>query len=202
MVATVLLGLAVGVLSLFAVLMWADAHQGREKTDSAAKAAAAHDSHSTAGMPGMNMPGMNVSGASATAGDDPLASYAGAAPEDADALATAHKPFPADLPPAPAGVANVKLDLTDITIQVAPGVKYAAWAWAGGAPGPVIHVRQGQLVKITLTNKGAIHTRSTSTPPGSHNKAFGDVFPGKSVSYTFAPTTPASSCTTAAPSRC
>ena len=35
-------------------------------------------------------------------------------------------------------------------------MKYSAWAWAGGAPGPIIHVRQGQLVKVTLTNKGAI----------------------------------------------
>ena len=155
MAATVLLGLGVGVLSIFAVLMWADAHQGREKTAGAAQAAASR--HLMAGMPGMRMPGMGTSGSAGTAGAGGLlTSYAGAGPEDADALATAHTPFPADLPPAPDGVANVRLDLTDITIQIAPGVKYAAWAWAGGAPGPVIHVRQGQMVKITLTNRGAI----------------------------------------------
>ena len=185
MAATVLLGLAVGVLSIFAVLMWADAHQAREKTAGAAKAAAPR--HLMAGMPGMRMPGMATSGSAGTAGaGDLLTSYAGAGPEDADALATAHKPFPADLPPAPDGVANVKLDLTDITIQIAPGVKYAAWAWARGAPGPVIHVRQGQMVKITLTNRGAIpHSVDFHAARIAPDKAFGDVFPGESVSYTF-----------------
>ena len=116
-----------------------------------------------------------------------LESYAGTAPADADALAAAHKPFPAALPAAPAGpVANVNLALTDINVEIAPGVHYSAWAWAGGAPGPVIHVRQGQLVKITLTNKGAIpHSVDFHAARIAPNKAFGDVFPGKSVSYTF-----------------
>jgi nitrite reductase (NO-forming) len=103
------------------------------------------------------------------------------------ALDAAHKPFPADVPPAPPGpIANVNLALTDITVQIAPGVKYSAWAWAGGAPGPVIHVRQGQLVKITLTNNGAIpHSVDFHAARIAPDKAFGDVLPGKSVSYTF-----------------
>jgi nitrite reductase (NO-forming) len=80
----------------------------------------------------------------------------------------------------------VKLALTDITIDVAPGVKYTAWAWAGGAPGPVIQVRQGQLVKITLTNNGAIpHSVDFHAARIAPDKAFGEVFPGQSVSYTF-----------------
>ena len=87
---------------------------------------------STAGMAGMT-----ASGAAATP------SFAGAAPENADALAAAHKPYDAALPPLQAGdVVKVHLILKDITVQIAPGVKYAAWAWAGGAPGPVIHVRR------------------------------------------------------------
>jgi nitrite reductase (NO-forming) len=85
----------------------------------------------------------------------------------------------------------VNLVLTDLTVQIAPGVKYAAWAWAGGAPGPVIHVRQGQLVKITLTNKGAIpHSVDFHAARIAPDKAFGDVFPGKSVSYSFRATDP------------
>src|SRR5206468_8398605 len=98
-----------------------------------------------------------------------------------------HAPYPAALPPAPAGaVADVHLVLTDRTIQIAPGVHYAAWAWAGGAPGPVIHVRQGQMVKITLTNNGAIpHSIDFHAARIAPNVAFADVFPGKSVSYSF-----------------
>jgi nitrite reductase (NO-forming) len=116
-----------------------------------------------------------------------LKSFAGAAPANADALAAAHKPYQAELPAAPAGVvADVNLVLKDVEIQVAPGIKYSAWAWAGGAPGPVIHVRQGQLVKVTLTNDGAIpHSVDFHAGRVAPDKAFGDVMPGKSVSYTF-----------------
>lgn len=164
--AVILLGILVAILGLFALMMWIDAHNAR---DTANRAAA------------------TVGQSSMTSGAGGLTSYAGAAPANADALALAHKPFPAALPPAPAGdVANVNLVLKDITVQIAPGVKYAAWAWAGGAPGPVIHVRQGQLVKVTLTNDGAIpHSVDFHAARVAPDKYFSDVFPGKSVSYTF-----------------
>ena len=127
------------------------------------------------------MAGMTAAGAAATP------SFAGAAPENADALAAAHKPYDATLPPLQAGdVVKVNLVLKDITVQIAPGVKYAAWAWAGGAPGPVIHVRQGQTVKITLTNKGAIpHSVDFHAGRVAPDKNFIDVFPGKSFTFSF-----------------
>ena len=171
-IVAVFLGILVAVLGMIAVLMWADAHKARTDANRAAAQA-----KSAAAMPGMDM--------SATAGT--LTSYAGAAPGNADALAAAHEPYPAALPAAPAGpVANVHLVLKDVTIQVAPGVRYAAWAWAGGAPGPVIHVRQGQLVHITLTNKGAIpHSVDFHAARIAPNKAFTDVMPGRSFSFSF-----------------
>jgi nitrite reductase (NO-forming) len=47
-------------------------------------------------------------------------------------------------------------------------------------------VRQGQLVRITLTNDGAIpHSVDFHPARVAPNVAFGDVMPGKSVSYTF-----------------
>jgi nitrite reductase (NO-forming) len=176
MVAALLLGLLVAVVGFFTVMMWAGNRDSADATATAALPAAA----GAAAMPGMDM-----SASSSSSGS--LVSYAGAAPEDADALATAHRAFPATLPAAPPGaVADVRLVLKDVTIQVAPGVKYAAWAWAGGAPGPVIHVRQGQLVKITLTNRGAIpHSVDFHAARIAPDKAFGDVLPGKSVSYSF-----------------
>lgn len=172
-VAAILLGILVAVLSLFALLMWLDA---RGSNDAAA-----------AGQVGGSMAGMPDMAAGSSQGMGDLTSYAGAAPADAAALAAAHKAFPAALPPAAAGpVAHVNLVLKDVTVQIAPGVKYAAWAWAGGAPGPVIHVRQGQLVDVTLTNDGAIpHSVDFHAARIAPNKAFGDVLPGKSVSYSF-----------------
>jgi len=122
---SLLLGILVAILGFFALMMWVDAHNARNAANRAAAKV------------GRTAPG-------ATSDLGALKSYAAAAPANADALAAAHKPFPAALPEAPAGpVAAVNLTLTDRTVQVAPGVKYSAWAWAGGAPGPVIHVRQG-----------------------------------------------------------
>jgi nitrite reductase (NO-forming) len=123
----------------------------------------------------------------ATGGANP--SFAGAAPQGADvaALAAAHKPYPAELPPVADGpVADVTLELTDRTIEIAPGVKYSAWTWSKGAPGPVIHVRQGQKVRVTLTNNGAIaHSVDFHAARVAPNVDFVDVQPGKSMTYTF-----------------
>jgi nitrite reductase (NO-forming) len=168
-VVAIMLGILVGVLGIFALLMWIDARNARDDANS---------SSSMADMPGMT---------ATTTGTGAMTSYAGASPANADALAAAHKAYPAALPAIPSGaVADVNLVLKDITVEIAPGVKYAAWAWAGGAPGPVIHVRQGQLVKITLTNSGAIpHSVDFHAARVAPDKAFTDVMPGKSVSYTF-----------------
>ena len=176
-VVSLLLGLLVGVLGFVAVAMWSDARDARDSA-SASQAATANDSAS--------MPGMDMSAQSAAAPSE-LQSYAGAAPTNAAAIAAAHKPYPAALPAIPAGaVANVSLALTDRVVQIAPGVKYSAWAWAGGAPGPVIHVRQGQLVKITLTNNGAIpHSVDFHAARVAPDKAFRDVNPVQSIGYTF-----------------
>jgi nitrite reductase (NO-forming) len=177
-IVAVLLGLLVAVLGFFALFMWIDARNARDDANSAKDAV----TKATTGMAGM--PGMT---ASSSTGAGALTSYAGASPANADALAKAHPAYPAALPAAPTGpVADVHLVLKDVTIQIAPGVKYAAWAWAGGAPGPIIHVRQGQLVKITLTNKGVIpHSVDFHAARIAPNKAFTDVMPGQSVSYTF-----------------
>ncbi len=173
--ASVLLGLLVAVLGLAALMMWLDARDARHD----ANAVAASSSTSGASMAGMDM--------SSSANLGSLTSYSGAAPANADALAAAHTPYPAELPPAPAGpVAHVHLVLTDLTIQIAPGVKYAAWAWAAGAPGPVIHVRQGQWVDVTLTNDGAIpHSVDFHAARVAPNLNFKDVFPGKSFHFRF-----------------
>jgi nitrite reductase (NO-forming) len=167
-VTSLMLGILVAVLGFFSLMMWLDSHTARNAARSA-------EAKVSKGAPAASM---NMGA---------LESFAGASPSNAEALAAAHRPFPATLPAAPVGpVATVNLVLKDVTIQIAPGVKYAAWAWAGGAPGPVIHVRQGQLVKITLTNKGAIpHSVDFHAARVAPDKAFGDVMPGKSVSYTF-----------------
>ena len=114
-------------------------------------------------------------------------SFAGAAPPNAKALAKAHTPYPAALPPlTPGNVVKVHMVLKDVTIEIAPGIKYAAWGFEGGAPGPVVHARQGQTVEMTLTNGGAIpHSIDFHAARIAPNKAFIDVMPGKSFTFSF-----------------
>jgi nitrite reductase (NO-forming) len=114
-----------------------------------------------------------------------MQSFAGVTAEDA--AETAHEPFPARLAPAPNGpVAGVHITLKDIVTEIAPGVKYRAWGFDAGAPGPVVHVREGQRVEITLTNGGAIpHSIDFHSARIAPNKAFVDVEPGKSITYSF-----------------
>jgi nitrite reductase (NO-forming) len=172
-----LLTVAVGFIVLVATFV---------STNAAHSAKDAADRSGSSPVSASSMPGMDMS-SGATGGANP--SFAGAAPQGADvaALAAAHKPYPAELPPVADGpVADVTLELTDRTIEIAPGVKYSAWTWSKGAPGPVIHVRQGQKVRVTLTNNGAIaHSVDFHAARVAPNVDFVDVQPGKSMTYTF-----------------
>ena len=166
-VAALLLGILVAVLGLVALLMWADA---RDSRGTAVQPDAAHD-HAT---------DHNVA--------LPLSSFAGVVPENAAELAAAHKPYDATLPPLIAGdLVKVHMTLKDITLEIAPGVKYNTWAFDGhGAPGPIVHVREGQTVEMTLTNGGAIpHSIDFHAARIAPNVAFKDVLPGESFSFRF-----------------
>ena len=109
-------------------------------------------------------------------------------PENAAELAAAHKPYDATLPALPTGdLVKVHMTLKDMTVEIAPGVKYNTWAFDGhGAPGPVVHVREGQTVEMTLTNGGAIpHSIDFHAARIAPNVAFKDVAPGDSITFRF-----------------
>jgi nitrite reductase (NO-forming) len=109
-------------------------------------------------------------------------------PENAAELAVAHKPYDAKMPPVPAGdLVKVQMTLKDMTVEIAPGVKYHTWAFDGhGAPGPIVHVREGQTVEMTLVNGGAIpHSIDFHAARIAPNVAFKDVMPGESFTFRF-----------------
>jgi nitrite reductase (NO-forming) len=180
-VAAILLGIAVAGLTIFALMTWADAREARDAANAAAaqvqangqpaaEAATSHD-HSE-----------NVNTAL------PLESFAGRVPENAQELAAAHTPVDAALPAAPPGdVVKVEMVLKDMPVEIAPGVRYNTWAFDGhGAPGPVVHVREGQTVEMTLTNGGAIpHSIDFHAARIAPNVAFRDVAPGESFTFRF-----------------
>jgi len=120
------------------------------------------------------------------------ASFAGAAPANADALAMKHAATRALLPPAPAGpVANVRLDVTHSTVSIAPGIRYDAWTFGRSVPGPVVHVRVGQTVRVTLHNSSPMpHSVDFHAAQIAPNLAFSDVQPGQSKTFSFKASVP------------
>ena len=169
-VVVLLLGIAVGVLAIAAVAAVQAADEARDEAGSAeaaSPATAVHDHSATA---------------SATASQSlPLQSFAGATGANADALAKAHVAYDATLPAVPAGdLVKIHMTLKDMVVEIAPGVKYNTWAFDGhGAPGPILHVRQGQTVQMTLTNGGTIpHSIDFHAARIAPNHAFTDVAPG------------------------
>ncbi|HZO34336.1 MAG TPA: multicopper oxidase domain-containing protein, partial [Gaiellaceae bacterium] len=125
--------------------------------------------------------------AAPTAGSVANPSYAGVAPANAGAIAMAHPAVSAELPAAPAGdVAAVRLDVAHRTVSIAPGIRYEAWTFGSTVPGPVIHVRQGQLVKVTLRNTSDMpHSVDFHAAQVSPNIAFADVQPGATKTFSF-----------------
>ena len=57
--------------------------------------------------------------------------------------------------PAPARQSphDVRIDILAREIEIAPGVRYAAWTFGGSVPGPVLHVREGDRVVFTMKNR-------------------------------------------------
>jgi nitrite reductase (NO-forming) len=94
--------------------------------------------------------------------------------------------------PASAGAEVVAVHLTakPALVKVAPGVRMRAWTFNGKVPGPVIRVRQGDTVKVTLRNAhtgrhGMFHSVDFHAAEIAPNVAFASVAPGKEHTFSF-----------------
>jgi nitrite reductase (NO-forming) len=173
MVLALFLGIAVAILGVTAVVLVKAADDARDEATAAA-GTTDQSNHTVATQSG--------------AVSLPLQSFAGQTGENAEELALAHEATNAALPAAPAGdLVKVHMVMKDMVVEIAPGVKYNTWAFDGhGAPGPVVHVREGQMVEMTLTNGGAIpHSIDFHAARIAPNVAFKDVAPGESFTFRF-----------------
>ena len=89
------------------------------------------------------------------------------------------------------GVREWELVAEEKEIEVAPGVKYAAWAYNGRVPGPTLRAREGERLRIRFTN-GSKHPHTIhfhgihpSSQDGIAGLGAGNVDPGKSTTYEF-----------------
>jgi manganese oxidase len=89
------------------------------------------------------------------------------------------------------GVREWELVAEEKTIEVAPGVKYDAWAYNGRVPGPTLRAREGERLRVRFVNGGrhphtihfhGIHTARMDGVPGV---GAGDIQPGESTTYEF-----------------
>ena len=110
---------------------------------------------------------------------------------------------PVALPPVARGrVVRVAITVEDRVLEIAPGVRYAAWTFNGHVPGPIIHVRQGQRLEVTFTNHGSMpHSLDFHSGRVAPDKAYRDVAPGTVSTSRSSPSDQVSTSTTASPRR-
>lgn len=107
---------------------------------------------------------------------------------------------PADVPPAVGdrkpGVVQVTLAAEEVvgTLDPSAGTTYRYWTFNGKVPGPMIRVRQGDTVEVTLHNDANSHMAHSvdfhaALGPGG-GAAFTQAVPGQSKTFTFQATTP------------
>jgi FtsP/CotA-like multicopper oxidase with cupredoxin domain len=89
------------------------------------------------------------------------------------------------------GVREWKIIAEDREIEVAPGVKYAAWTYNGRVPGPTLRAREGERLRVRFTN-GASHPHTIhfhgihrDVMDGVPGIGAGNVEPGHSTVYEF-----------------
>ena len=95
--------------------------------------------------------------------------------------------FDASVKPASdAGIKEFRIPMTHKTIEIANGVKYDGWTFGNTVPGPVIRVRQGDLVRITLVNEAPMpHSIDFHSARIPMNAAFKSINPGEELKFEF-----------------
>jgi FtsP/CotA-like multicopper oxidase with cupredoxin domain len=84
-----------------------------------------------------------------------------------------------------------QLEAVEREIEVAPGVRYAAWTYNGRIPGPTLRAREGERLRITFVNASThphtihFHGIHPSAMDGVPGVGAGTIPPGGSTVYEF-----------------
>lgn len=95
--------------------------------------------------------------------------------------------MPADAPAyRPAEVHRLDWVMTERRAEIAPGKVVQIWTFDDQVPGPVVRVRQGDEVEITIRNEGRMpHSIDFHAARIAPDRAFRDVAPGESFTFSF-----------------
>lgn len=118
----------------------------------------------------------------------PAAATAEPSPEIITAALNTRSP---SVPPYRPGPHDITIDVFEKNLEIAPGKVIKAWTYGPKVPGPVIRVRVGDTVRATLRNRGEIaHSIDFHAARIAPSRAFKDVKPGESLTFSFTATMP------------
>src|SRR5499427_1620184 len=102
----------------------------------------------------------------------------------------------------PSPVKEIRLDASNRLIDLAPGMKYAAWTLGDSVPGPTVRSRVGDKIRFSMTNRTNVtspnlriaapmlHSMDFHSALGSPQDMFHSIGPGQTISFEFTPTYP------------
>ena len=102
----------------------------------------------------------------------------------------------------PSPVKEVRLDASNRLIDLAPGMKYAAWTLGDSVPGPTVRARVGDKIRFSMTNRTNVtspklriaapmlHSMDFHSAMGSPQDLFHSIGPGQTISFEFTPEYP------------
>jgi len=88
--------------------------------------------------------------------------------------------------PSAARIKEFRIPMTHETIEIADGETYEGWTFGGTVPGPVLRVRQGDTVRITLVNESPMgHSIDLHSAQIPMNEAFRTIGPDQELTFEF-----------------
>lgn len=93
-------------------------------------------------------------------------------------------PRDATLPPLQPSPLQLTYAMRDAAVEIAAGVTFNSWTYEGVVPGPVLHVRQGDLIQFTLVNDATIgHSMDFHSARTPWDKNYITIAPGESLKF-------------------
>ncbi|MGC5327356.1 multicopper oxidase domain-containing protein [Brevibacillus sp. SYSU BS000544] len=116
-----------------------------------------------------------------------------AAPTQATAAAATTEKPKLDQPPVPmkiqreGNVVNIEMTAQITNVEINKGEMYNAWTFNGTAPGPVVRVKEGDIINFTLKNMDPSipHSMDFHAVHAAPSKKFIDVMPNESGTFTY-----------------
>jgi len=89
-------------------------------------------------------------------------------------------------PASPAPIKEFRIPIKDATIEIADSTPYHAWTLGGTVPGPVLRVRQGDSIRITVVNEAPMpHSIDFHAARIPANVAYRMIMPHDSIQFAF-----------------